>query len=56
MTTRLETTLWVDTVAFELWSGALDAPEVQALIAALSELHPVAVSLRDGTWVAPDEG
>lgn len=44
------------TVAFELWSGALDAPEVRALIAALRELHPVASSLRDGTWVVPDQG
>ena len=44
------------TVAFELWSGAFDAPEVRALLEELGVLHPVARSLRDGAWVLPDEG
>lgn len=37
-------------VAFEAWDGALDTPEAQAVIDALSRDREVGISRRDGRW------
>ncbi len=37
-------------VAFEVWEGAVDSPEAQAAIDALSRHREVGISRRDGRW------
>jgi Fe-S-cluster containining protein len=43
------------TLAFELWSGALDSPAARAVIDELAHTFKIALSYRDGRWseIAP---
>lgn len=43
-------------VAFELWEGALDAPDARALLDELATHREVRVSRRDGTWATVGSG
>lgn len=38
------------TLAFELWTGALDSPEARAVVGELAQQHKISLSYRDGRW------